>query len=196
MGINVSLEKILESKHVYSIVIAALACVIAYVLKGAIALSVIVFFSSFLLTELIFHLIKKGKKKQEERKEQEQHKKYQLKQLKEYAGHVRSCFKTMESGMLNDAIVLYRLKQSSKYYNERFIGQDDDGWASVFSFSDTYRSQPFPFIKVVGSNTKVQVVFDLLFYTLLQNYVENGKDEYPDNFDLETYLRYYENSLQ
>lgn len=97
----------------------------------------------------------------------------------------------MPSHILDNAVKLYLLKQNNKYANERFVNQEDDIWGAAKSFEDGFFGNSCPYIIINGSYTKVHIYFDPLFYVFLQNHVENGIDEYPENYDFKAQIKNY-----
>lgn len=189
MAINIDVTALLKEKYVIPLVLGVVCGLSCYEFRGQnIVVSIIVGLLAFLVVELAiwiwnvcqkrWHTHKLDKIKEQEDKDA----------LNKLANKALVFFRTLGEMQREAVVALYRHPHQPQDRTRYIKVAKDDCWKYVGLVEQFASSEGIPFVWRDGWQTfngnVVRIVFDPFFHELLENFVDNGVEEYPKGFDV------------
>lgn len=157
----------------------------------------IVFFLFISFMIWVFNYLKRKEREEQVKQAIERDK---LAQMNRLANGALEFFRTLDQQKLQEAIDLYKHpKRKDQWQNERYVSFGQ-GPASQWGYYEDFTNRSvYPERRFITCTNELEsnngsirhFEIDPLFYALLENYVVNGKDNYPEGFDLMKYTKCY-----
>lgn len=195
VNLNVDLNKLL-SKHLVPIVCAVLVGCAVYHLHNDVIFCVGSVCLTFLTISLLRCIYNAVSNKFDRYKKKSAHRQKVHTKLLQIANGTKIFFRSLSKSNLEAAELLYRHPRMAidDNYNERYIAfGEEPGWKAVFSldhFSNGYYIWCDNESSAANGGTR-HIVFDPLFYVILDNYINSGIKDFPCDFKVDNYEEYY-----
>ena len=157
----------------------------------------IVFLLFFSFMTWVFNYLKRKDKEEQVVRELERDK---LAKMNRLANGALEFFRTLDQQKLQAAIDLYKHPmRKDQWQNERYVSFGQGPASQWAYYEDCTNRSVYPERRFITCTNELESYngsirhfeIDPLFYAILENYVINGKDNYPEGFDIMKYAKCY-----
>ena len=144
-----------------------------------------------------FNYLKRKERDEQVEQELERNK---LAKMNRLANGALEFFRTLDQQKLQAAIDLYNHpREKAQWQNERYVSFGQEPAFQWGYYEDFTNRSAYPERRFITCTNELESYngsirhfeIDPLFYVILENYVINGKGNYPEGFDLMKYAKYY-----